>query len=204
IAYAAGSGYAVTDPGGGAHALIEARSAELAASPIAFDGKTVFVRRADCDADRLFAIDASVAGPPLPQATGPASCPVRRASPGRVRVGHDGQVVVELRCPAGCRGTLRFVEQRPGRRERLAGRGEYLTSAGRAVVRVRLARWARRLAGCSDGLRVAAIVHPVGADFKIATAGRGKGLGAYRIVSRARCRRGSGPAFTAPRPGPRP
>jgi hypothetical protein len=204
IAYAAGSGYAVTDPGGGAHPLADARINGLIGSPVAFDGRTVFVVRADCDADRLLAVDASVAGPALPPASGPASCPVRRAGPGRLRVGRDGRVSIGLRCAAGCRGTLRLVEQRRGRRERLAGSGDYTVAAGKVVVRAGLARWSRRLAGCAGGLRVTAIVHPVGPDHVSATAGRGKGLGAYRLLSRARCRRGGGPAFTAPRPGPRP
>jgi hypothetical protein len=129
---------------------------------------------------------------------------VRRAGPGRLRVGRDGRARIGLRCAAGCRGTLRLVEQRSRRRERLAGRGDYVTASGTVVVRVGLSRWARDRAGCSGGVRVAAITHPVGPDHVSATAGRGKGLGVYRLVSRARCRRTPGPAFTAPRPGPRP
>ncbi len=204
VAYATGGGYAVTDPGGGAHPLAEARIRGLTPSPVAFDGSTVYVTRVDCDADRLLAVDVAVAGPPLRPAPA-ATCPVRRSGPGRLRVGRDGRVSIGLRCAEGCRGTLRLVEQRRGRRERLAGRGEYLTSAGqKVVVRVGLARWARARAGCDGGLRVAAITHPVGPDHVSVRAGRGKGLGAYRLVSKARCRRSGGPAFTAPRPGPRP
>jgi hypothetical protein len=110
IVYQTSSGYAVTDSQGVGHALAEARVRGIAGSPVAFDGRTAFVVNADCDADRLLAIDAGVpAAAPPPSRAGPASCPQRRSGAGRLRVQRGGRVTIALRCPEGCRGTLRLV-----------------------------------------------------------------------------------------------
>jgi hypothetical protein len=205
IVYGASTGYAILD-------LREAAPRPLAdarprggnvGSPVAFDGSTVFVVRPDCDADRLFAIDADAAAGPLPtrEQTQERPCPVRRSGSGRVRVGHDGLARVALRCAEGCRGTLRLVQQRRGRRERLIGEATYFHGAGTVVVRVRVATYARALAGCSGGLRATATVFPSRNSPR--TLGP-HGIGAYRLTSSARCRRTGGPPFTRPRRGPRP
>jgi hypothetical protein len=205
VAYAAipFSGYAVSDLQGDAHPLAEASLRDgNVLSPTAFDGRTVYVVRSDCDADRLLAVDADVVGTPPAQRSG-RPCPVRRAGAGRVRVSHDGRASIRLRCAHGCHGTLRLV-QRSGSRERLVGRATYASASGSIVVRPRIERYAKALAGCAGGLRVAALVHPAGDDDPFLGGDRGTGLGPYRILSGARCVRRGGPAFTAPRGGPRP
>lgn len=202
IVYATGFGYGVTDLQGAVHSLAEATLLLGKAAPVAFDGRMVYAVRNDCDADRLLAVDADVPGP-RPSGT-PQECPVRRSGPARLRVARDGRVTIALRCKAGCRGTLRLLQQRGGRRERLVGRADYGGGAGTVLARPRIARYARALAGCRGGLRAVALLHPVGDDHTSVSSARGKGLGAYRIVSRARCRRTGGPSFTAPRGGPRP
>ncbi|MGH2901508.1 MAG: hypothetical protein ACRDMZ_22725, partial [Solirubrobacteraceae bacterium] len=72
-------------------------------------------------------------------------------------------------------------------RERIVGEARYAAGAGRLVVRVPIARFARRLAGCSRRLRVQAVLHP--------DAEQGRGLGTYRLTSRAPCRPTAGPKF---------
>jgi len=205
VAYAAipFSGYAVSDLQGNAHPLAEASLRDgNVLSPTAFDGRTVYVVRRDCDADRLLSVDADVVGTVLAPRSGP--CPVRRASSGRVRVQRDGRVSIRLRCARGCHGTLRLVQQRRGGRERLVGRASYAGDAGTVAVRPRIARYAKALAGCSGGLRVIALLHPAGDDEPFVGADRGTSLGPYRIASGMRCKRSGGPPFTAPRGGPRP
>lgn len=204
IVYATYSGYAVVDLHGAAHALADARLRPGRTAPVAFDGRTVFAVRSDCDADRLLAVDAGVRATSAPADTTADPCPLRRSGPGRLRIARDGRVTIALRCTNGCRGTLRLVQQRRGGRERLVGEADYGSAANPVLVRPRIARYARALAGCSGGLRLVARLHPVGDDQTSAGAGRGKGLGAYRIGSRARCRHSGGPPFTAPQPGPRP
>ena len=126
---------------------------------------------------------------------------MRRSGPGRVRAARDGRVRIALRCAEGCRGTLRLVQQRSGRRERLIGEAAYAHGPGTVVVRVRLAAYARRLAGCAGGLRANAIVFPS----RTTPRNLGpRGLGAYRITSSSRCRRTGGPPFAKARRGPRP
>jgi len=205
IVYPTNGGYAVTDLAGNAHPLAEARTRGLIASPIAFDGSTVFVAQRDCTDEFLLAIDANRADDPIPSlASRPLSCPVRRASSSRLYVSSSGRVRITLRCPAGCRGTLRLVQQRRGGRERLVGQMAYLAPRA-SIVNPRVASYARRLAGCKGGLRVVAKYHPRGDDdHESVRSGLGTGLGAYRIFSGSRCRRTGGPPFTAPRPGPRP
>jgi hypothetical protein len=205
-AVASADRFAVTDLRGAAHAVAEASTGPAGAlSQTAFDGRTAYVVRIDCDADRLLAIDAdaTVSLPPATRSTA-ERCPVRRAGSALLRVAPDARVRVALRCPHGCRGTLRLVEQRRGRRERPAGQVRYVAGAGSVVVRPRIARYARALAGCSGGLRVAAILHPIGARRGPATSDLGHGFGTFRIVSRSRCRHAGGPAFTPRQPGPRP
>jgi hypothetical protein len=160
---------------------------------VAFDGRTAFVVREDCAADWLLAVNADLV------ADGPTQrpCTIKRENTGsRLRVARDRSVRVDLRCAAGCRGELRLVEQRRGRRERLVGSVAFVGDPGRVSVRPQIARWARARAGCRGGLRVAAVLFPHGAPRR--------GLGYYRIVSRSRCRRTGGPAFRAPSPAPRP
>ena len=198
VVYSTGSRYVVTDLHGDTHALPGAMWRRYATSSVAFDGHTAYVVRHDCDADRLLAIGVDDRAP-LPDVA--ATCPVRRAGPSRLRVQTDGRVRIALRCPHGCRGVLRLVQQRHGRRERPVASVPYASAAGSLVLRPRIARYARALAGCSGGMRLSAILHPVG-DTPVR--GLGKGLGAYRIVSRSRCRRGGGPPFTGRQPGPRP
>ena len=198
--------YAMTDLQGAGHALAEITAGPPATpSQTAFDGQTVYLVRVDCDADRLLALDARVAAIIAPANRSRAErCPVRRASPARLRVAADGRVSIGLRCAHGCRGTLRIVQQRRGRRERQIGHVSYNTPAGTVVVRPRVPRYARALAGCAGGLRVAAILHPIGARDGPATSDLGRGLGAYRIVSRTPCQRTGGPPFTSRQKGPRP
>ncbi|MDX6705632.1 MAG: hypothetical protein QOK16_2334 [Solirubrobacteraceae bacterium] len=201
-------GYAVTDLQGAAHALAEARSGPRGAlSQTAFDGHTAYLVRVDCDADRLLAVDtdadATMSLAPVAPSTG-ERCPVRRANRSRLRVAPDAHVRIALRCKHGCRGTLRLVEQRHGRRERPVGQVHYVTGPGTVVVRAPIARYARMLAGCSGALRVAAILHPIGTRNGPPTSDLGRGLGTFTINSRSRCRRTGGPAFTRRQPGPRP
>ncbi|MDX6677599.1 MAG: hypothetical protein QOE31_1651 [Solirubrobacteraceae bacterium] len=198
--YAAGGGFGVSDLDGSVHALAEATGTSddaIGGSPVAFDGRTAFVVRSDCDADRLLAVDVATRGtPPAPLAAARTRCPVRRAGPGRLHVGPHGGVRIALRCPQGCRGTLRLVQQRKGGRERIAAATDYVAAAGGLVVRPQLARFARGLAGCSGGLKLSAVLFAAGE--------RRRGLGDYRVVSRARCRRSGGPPFTAAVAGSRP
>jgi hypothetical protein len=202
--FASERGYGVSDLQGSVHPLAEATATATAtattgaqASAVAFDGRTAFVVRRDCDADRLLAVDAGApATAPSAPVAAKTACPVRRTGSGRLAVRRDGTARIALRCPKGCRGTLRLVQQRKGGRERTVGSASYASAAGDVVLRPALARFARGLAGCAGGLRVAAIL--------FATDERRRGLGNYRIVSRARCRRSGGPAFKAPLPAPRP
>jgi len=199
ILYSVSGGYVSSDGRGEAHFL---RDTAGSRSAIAFDGRRAYVTRTDCDADRLVSVDPSLAGtlPALPLAT-LRSCPVRRSSPSRLTSSPSGRVSIGLRCPAGCRGTLRLVQQRRGGRERRVASVDYASPAGRFVVRPKLAAYARRLAACGGGLRVDAVLFPAADDRTVPA--RARGLGAYRIGSRSRCRRSGGPAFTAPAPGPR-
>jgi len=200
ILYPVREGYASVDGASSGQLL---RDAVGSRSPLAFDGTTAYVVRVDCDADRLVAVDPSVAGVPLPMPSRSLqSCPVRRSSPSRLSSTRSGRVSIGLRCPAGCRGTLRFVQQRRGGRERRVASVDYASGAGTFVVRPRIAAYARALAGCSGGLRVNAVLFPAADDRTVPAPGRG--LGAYRISSRSRCRHTGGPAFKAALPGPRP
>ena len=200
ILYPVSGGYAIADAAGAAHFL---RDSAGSRSPIAFDGTTAYVTRVDCDADRLLSVDPALAGapPPLPPAT-LRSCPVRRASPSRLSATPSGRVSIALRCPAGCRGTLRLVQQRRGGRERRVASVDYAVPAGQVVLRPRIAAYARALAGCRGGLRVNAVLFPAFDDRTVAAPG--KGLGVYRISARTRCRHTGGPAFKSPAAGPRP
>jgi len=187
-----GLGYAVSDLQGNAHQLAEI-GLTMQSSPVAFDGRTAFVVRQDCTADRLLAISADLIGDGPPQ----RQCTIRRAaSRSRLRVARDGHLRIDLRCAAGCRGELRLVEQRRGGRERLIDSTGFVGDPGRVALRPQIARWARARAGCRGGLRVAAVVFLHGE--------RRRGLGFYRLVSRSRCRRTGGPGFKAPLPAPRP
>lgn len=201
VVYGASTGYAISDLQGAARPLADAapRGGNVG-SPVAFDGRTAFVVRPDCDADRLLAVDAEAVGE-LPGPAQERPCPVRRAGSGRVRVRADGRAGVALRCAEGCRGTLRLVQRRAGGRERIVGEAAYARRAGTVVVRVRVAAYARALAGCSGGLRAQAIVFPSRTTPR--TTGR-RELGAYRITSSAPCKRTGGPPFAKPRRGPRP
>jgi hypothetical protein len=196
VLYPVRGGYAVSDLQGAAH-LVGDLPVEIA--QIAFDGRTLYGVRARCHDELLLAVDTTVpASAPLPVAPPPSlqTCPVRRAGSGRVRVAVDRRVSIRVRCPSGCRGTLRLVQQRRGRRERRIGSAEFVRSDGASfVVRPRIARYARALAGCRGGLRAVAQVHRPNDG--------ATGLGAYRILSRSSCRRTGGPAFAAPRPWPR-
>ena len=194
--YPVGGGYAVSDLRGAAHP-VELGVDAVGAAPVAFDGRTVYGVRKRCHDELLLAVDTAVpVVTPLPLAPPPSleTCPVRRrAGSGRVRVAPDRRVSIRVRCPAGCRGTLRLVEQRRGRRERVIGSRDFVSAGGSFVLRPRIASFARSLAGCGGGLRAVAQVHRDNST---------KGLGTYRILSRSRCRRAGGPAFAAPRPWP--
>lgn len=205
VVYGALTGYAISDLRDVTRPLADARSrGQTVNSPVAFDGRTVFVVRRDCDADRLLAVDADAAAGPLPAlANAPGgTCPLRRSGSGRVRVARDGRVRIALRCAKGCRGTLRLVQERRGGRQRLIGEAAYSHGPGTLAVRPRIAGYARALAGCSGGLRANAVVFVSDTSTTPRSSER-VSLGAYRIASSARCRRG-GPAFTVARRGPRP
>ncbi len=197
--YPVGGGFAVSDLRGGAHPLGDL-AVDIADAGIAFDGRTLYGVRRRCQDELLLAVDTNVAAAaPMPVTPPPSlqTCPVvRRAGAGRLRVASGAVVPVRLRCPAGCQGTLRLVEQRRGRRERIVASVDFASPAGALTLRPKIARFARALAGCRGGLRVAAIVHRNG--------GATKGLGPYRILSGSSCRRTGGPAFAAPQPWPRP
>ncbi|MDX6681707.1 MAG: hypothetical protein QOG94_1746 [Solirubrobacteraceae bacterium] len=190
--------YAVSDLQGAAH-LVGELPVALAPAPIAFDGRTLYGVRARCHDELLLAVDTTVPAAAPPAMAAPPSlqtCPVRRAGPSRVRVAADHRVSIRVRCPSGCRGALRLVQQRRGRRERRIGSVAFVSSGGEPfVLRPRIASYARALAGCSGGLRAVAQVHR--------TNDGTTGLGAYRILARRSCRRTGGPAFAAPRPWPR-
>ncbi len=195
VVYQALSGYGVTDLRGRAQALGDATAPATIAGGIAFDGRTVFAVRSRCSEDLLLALDSDVAaqGAPPPQGQTRAPCVIRRAGPSRLRASRDGVVRVPIRCGStGCRATLRLVQQRSGRAERLiASAGFARSGRGTVVTRMRLPRYARELAGCDRGLLVRAVLWPFSEH--------SRGLGSYRIVSPARCRRGGGPPFTAVR-----
>lgn len=196
--YPVGGGYAISNLQGAAHLVEELAVDTILPAPIAFDGRTLVGVRERCHDELLLAVDTNVvAAAPLPIAVPPSTqtCPVRRAGSGRVRVAPDLRVSIRVRCPKGCRGTLRLVEQRRGSRERLIGSVDYASAGGSFVLRPRIARYARALAGCRGGLRAVAKVHHTG--------DRTKGLGVYRILSRTRCRHTGGPAFKAPASWPR-
>lgn len=194
IVYRAVSGYGVSDLQGVTHALGDAASRPTIASGVAFDGRTVFAVRSDCGGDLLLALDADVAAggrPPAPLQT-KTPCVIQRSGPGLLRVARDGRVRIGLRCVSGCLATLRLVQQRSGNLERLVGSvGFALSRHGSAVKRVRIARYARALAGCPGGLRVQAVLQPFNEH--------SRGLGSYRIRSYTRCRRRGGPGFTVAR-----
>jgi len=191
---AGGTGLAVTDLAGAAHPLGELGLSPQP-SPIAFDGRTVFVVRPDCEGDALLAIDADATAPPARR----RPCSVRRSGSGPLRIARDRTIRVSLRCPAGCpagcRGTLRLVQQR-GSRERVVGGLAFVSGRQRFALHPRIARYARALAGCRGGILVKAVL--------FAHAGTRSSLGRYRLVSRSPCRRSGGPPFTAPLPAPRP
>jgi hypothetical protein len=194
VVYPVVGSYGVSDLHGAAH-LVSDLPVEILPAPIAFDGHTLFGVRRRCQDELLLAVDTDVAaGAALPSAPPPslATCPVRRAGSSRVRVAADGRVSIRVSCPNGCRGTLRLVEQRRGRRERRIASADFVSGARTFVVRPRVARYARALAGCRGGLRAVAQVHRPGDATK--------GLGAYRILSHSSCRRTGGPAFATPRP----
>ena len=198
VVYPVLGSYAVADLQGAAHLIGDLPVATGAPGPIAFDGRTLYGVRALCYEELLLAVDTTVpAAAPLPSTPPPSllTCPMRRAGSGRVRVATDHRVSIHVRCPSGCRGTLRLVQQRRGRRERRIGSVDFVSGAGSFVLRPRVARYARALAGCSGGLRAVAQVHR--------TNDGTTGLGAYRILSRTACRHAGGPAFAAPQPWPR-
>ena len=181
---------------GAAHALGDATSRPALDGGIAFDGHTVWGVQSRCDGDVIVRFDAGVAAqgrPPQPMATR-EPCVVRRAGPGRLRVARDGRAKLRLRCPASCAATFGLVQQRAGRAERLAGSDTFDVPAARGgtlTLTVRIAGYARALAGCRGGLLVQAVLWP----FKV----HSRGLGSYRLVSRDRCRRAGGPRFEVAR-----
>jgi hypothetical protein len=144
----------VTDLQGAAHPLGDLPVKSVLPAQIAFDGRTLYGVRKRCHDERLLAVDTTVpAAAPLDltPAPSPQVCFVRRAGPGRVRVAPDGRVAIRVRCPIGCQGILRLVEQRRGGRERLVGSVEFVSRGGAPVLRPRIARYARALAGCPGG-----------------------------------------------------
>jgi hypothetical protein len=139
-------------------------------------------------ADRAAAAEGPVPAAPLGLRPRPAA-----ASDGRVRIA--------LRCEHGCRGTLRLVQQRAGRRERLVGEAAYRARAGAGLgarqarpVRAAARRLPRRLARERDRVCVAHTRE---------TSGRA-GSAPTGFVSGSPCRRTGGPPFAKARRGPRP
>jgi hypothetical protein len=199
VVYQADGGYAVSDLQGDAHWLADGAGS---GSPIAFDGTTAYVLRKDCDADHLLAIDVDAAGAPPPHpAHALSTCRVRRSGASQLRISASGHLKLGLRCPAGCRGTLRLVQQRGGHLERLAGSADYAQSAGTRALAATVAPFARALAGCAGGMHVRAVLYPA-ADEDVVS--KRRTLGSYVLSSRSRCRRSGGPPFAAPLPAPRP
>ncbi|HEV7808054.1 MAG TPA: hypothetical protein VGO80_19720 [Solirubrobacteraceae bacterium] len=198
VVYPVLGSYAVSDLQGAAHLVGDLPVESVLPASIAFDGHMLYGVRVRCHDELLLAVDTTVpAAAPLPLTPPPSllTCPVRRAGAGRVRVASDHRVSIRVRCPSGCRGTLRLVQQRRGRRERRIGSVDFVSTANTFTLRPRIARYARALAGCRGGLRAVAQIHR--------TNDRTTGLGAYRILSRSSCRRSGGPAFATPRPWPR-
>ena len=97
--YGAANGFGVSDLQGSAYTLAEATGR----SAVAFDGRTAYVVRADCDADRLLAVDVDVHGTVLSQTPSRTTpCPVRRAGPARLRVASAGvRIALRARRAAG-------------------------------------------------------------------------------------------------------
>jgi len=190
--YPTSGSYAVSDLQGGLHTVGDL-PVDALGGQIAFDGTTLFGVRRRCLDELLLAADTTKPdGAPMPLTPAP-TCVVRRAGSGRVRVAPDSRVSIRLRCPEGCRATLRLFEQRRGGRERLVATKQFSGGSKAFTVRPRIARYARALAGCRGGLRTVARVYN--------SSGRAKAIGAYRILSRSRCSRIGGPAFTRPRQG---
>ena len=138
----------------GAHTVGEPIAPNGAPGPIAFDGRTLYGVRGECDGHRLIAVDVTVPGtPPAAVAPdGPARPVALRGSAKRRLDPRTHSLTVPLACPAGCRGTLRIVQQR-GLRERIAARVEV---SGRGALRIRLAsrRYVTALAACGTGVRL--------------------------------------------------
>lgn len=195
VVYPSSPAFAVVDPTGTSHTLGELPAPNGAPGPIAFDGATLYGVRSDCDADRLLAVDVTVPGtaPAAVAPDGPA-CPVALRGAARRRLSpRSNLVTVPLSCPAGCRGTLRLVQQR-GLREREAARADF---SGRGAIRVRLPRrrFVAPLAACGRGLRLAVLVYrdhpPLPTEYPRSK----QQLGIVRVSSGGRCRHVTGPPF---------
>ena len=135
VVYPAGSAYAILDGSATGHTIGELPVGGATPGPIAFDGRTLYGMRGDCDGVDLLAVDVSVPGtPPAAIAPDGPACPAglrgstrRRLDPG------THSLTIPLSCPAGCHGTLRLVQQRR-LRERGAGRVE-ISGRGTFVAR---------------------------------------------------------------------
>ena len=195
VVYPSSPAFAVTDGSGTGNLVADLPALNGAAGPIAFDGRTLYGVRNDCDADRLLAADVTAGGPAPTAVTAPdgPDCPAARTGSAHLRLDRTHAVRVTLACPAGCRGTLRLVQQR-GARERVAGQRE-VGGRGALSVRVQLAPYAAGLAACAGGLRVRATLYRDALPLPARNPRTALALGVLRVRSTGRCRHGAGPGF---------
>lgn len=195
IVYPSSPAFAVTDGSGTGSLVADLPALNGAAGPIAFDGRTLYGVRNDCDADRLLAVDVTAGGAAPTAISSPdgPGCPAARTGSARLRLDRTHAVRVRLACPAGCRGTLRLVQQR-GSRERVAGQRE-VGGRGAISVRVQLAPYAAGLAACAGGLRLRATLYRDALPMPTRNPRTALALGVLRVRSSERCRHGAGPGF---------
>jgi hypothetical protein len=194
IVYPSSPAYAVVDAGG-ARTVGELIATNGAPGPIAFDGRTLYGVRSECDGDRLLAVDVTVPGtPPAAIAPDGPDCPAALRGSTRRRLDpRTHGLTVPLSCPAGCRGTLRLVQVRR-LRERVAARTD-ISGRGALTVRLQPARFVTALAACGNGVRLRATLYrdhpPVGSEYPR----QPLQLGVLRVRSSGRCRQVAGPPF---------
>jgi hypothetical protein len=198
VVYPSTSGWAISDGGGGARVVAGIPTGDGGTGQIAFDGRTLYGVTRDCDAERLLAVDVDEPGSAPRGAARPAfpqPCPVALEGSARLRVGTPRTATVRLRCPIGCHGALRLIQQH-GVMERVAGSADVL-GRGTITARVPLARYAAGLAACGNGLRVRAAFfqQPV----RTAYAPRVRHpVSVLRLRAAGPCRRRPAPPFAPP------
>jgi hypothetical protein len=195
VVYPASSTYATLDGSGTGHTIGELPVGGATPGPIAFDGRTLYGVRSDCDGDHLLAVDVSVPGTP-PAAIAPDGpiCPATLRGSTRRRLDpRTHNLTVPLSCPAGCHGTLRLVQPRR-LRERVAGRIE-VSGRGAFVARLQPARFVTALAACGSGVRLRATLYRDHLSAVTEYPRTALQLGVLRVRVSGRCRHVAAPAF---------